>query len=291
MNWSLNHYNLICFGTSELDVFKRQSGTSKFDQARLFEYTSEDLANRYKDNLAGLAKLPALIVAEADPDREPQTPAFLSQITGVRQRGNQIGFQYQHLSDQLTSEEVFGCRYFDVDADSWEHSRTHWAVKDGNVVSQVFELVALRANKARPRFFDLDAWPLPTSDHIAIMMPFSAEFKPVYNVIKAACDESGYSALRVDEIYGPNKIMNDVFRTIVQGKLVICDLTGKNPNVLYETGLAHACGCDVILLTQNRQDVPFDLGQIRYVTYLPNGEGLEALQEELERHISACLNE
>ena len=78
--------------------------------------------------------------------------------------------------------------------------------------------------------------------------------------------------------------------SIVQSRLVICDLTGKNPNVLYETGLAHARGRDVILLTQNKEDVPFDLQQIRFISYVPNNEGLESLRGELNQSLNAALS-
>ena len=79
--------------------------------------------------------------------------------------------------------------------------------------------------------------------------------------------------------------MNDVFSTIVQSRLVISDLTGRNPNVLYETGLAHARNCDVILLAQSPQDIPFNLSQIRYIKYLPNEEGMAKLNEELKKSL------
>lgn len=68
---------------------------------------------------------------------------------------------------------------------------------------------------------------------------------------------------------------------------MVSDLTGRNPNVLYETGLAHACDRDVILITQNEGDVPFDLKHIRYIKYLPNQEGLKKLAADLEESIRA----
>ncbi len=285
--WHLDHYNLICYGNLEADVFLRKSGSTTFEQERVFEHTSKVLRERYIENPADLAMLPTLIVGECNLDRDKHTPAYFSRLTGIHDRGVNLGYEYRHLSDQLTSEEVFGSGLFNVDKN--ENYRTHWAVKEGNLIEQVFELFEGRAGNDRPKFFDVDAWPLPLGNHIAVMMPFAAEFDPVYQAIKAACDEMGCPALRVDEIYGPNKIVNDAFATIVQSRVVVCDLTGKNPNVLYETGLAHARGCEVILLTQYDQDVPFDLGQIRYIKYLPNGEGLERLQDKLKRFISTCL--
>ena len=40
-------------------------------------------------------------------------------------------------------------------------------------------------------------------------------------------------------------------------------------------------------IVQNDQDVPFDLGHIRHVRYMPNKEGLEELREDLLTAIRA----
>ena len=289
MNWSLEHYNLICYGDPSPDIFQHSSGNSTFSAERLFEYTSTDVENRFKENVGDLSDLPALVVAEvANPLGEPYTPAFFTQLSDVQKIGSTIRFSYRHLTKELSSEEVFGSELFDTEGR--EYSRTHWAVKKGNLVSKLFELLNGRSDPDLPKFFELKTWPLPRLDHIAVMMPFSAEFTPVYDVIKAVCEETGCPARRVDEIYGPTKIINDVFSTIVQSRLVICDLTRKNPNVLYEAGLAHARGRDIVLLTQNIEDVPFDLQQIRVISYVRNNEGFESLRSELKRSLNVALN-
>ena len=122
------------------------------------------------------------------------------------------------------------------------------------------------------------------------MMPFANEFDQVYEAIRIACSSLNLKTLRVDEIYGPNKIVDDIFSTIVQSQLVISDLTGRNPNVLYETGLAHAQGRDVIGIVQNGDDVPFDLKQFRYITYLLNEEGLTKLQRDLKHSVASFID-
>jgi hypothetical protein len=59
------------------------------------------------------------------------------------------------------------------------------------------------------------------------------------------------------------------------------DFTEKNPNVMYETGIAHTLGKHVVPITQSLDDVPFDMRHHRVLKYLPNGEGLDALQRAL----------
>jgi hypothetical protein len=50
---------------------------------------------------------------------------------------------------------------------------------------------------------------------------------------------------------------------MLRSRVVICDCTGRNPNVFYEIGIAHTLGREVILITQNPEDIPFDLRHLR----------------------------
>jgi nucleoside 2-deoxyribosyltransferase len=62
--------------------------------------------------------------------------------------------------------------------------------------------------------------------------------------------------------------MSQVWRDIRRSDVVVADLTGLNPNVFYEMGLAHALGKTIILIKQkDAQRVPFDLGNHRYYEY------------------------
>ena len=289
MKWSLSEYNLICYGHADNDIFRRSAGTDAFFfRTRLFECTSDDLRSRYQNDLNGLAELPALVVAEAKRGGAPVTPAFLSLIDNIRISGDNIMFGFNHLYE-ISSEGVFGCEYFNID--DYENSRTHWAIKRGNLAEGFFKLLQDAHKADHPRFFGVEQWPLPILGHVAVMMPFAAEFNGVYEAIKAACRTRRIEARRVDEIYKPTKIIDDVFATIAQSRLVICDLTGRNANVLYESGLAHALNCDVILVTQAIDDVPFDLRQFRVIKYLSNQEGLSKLTTDLEQTIQGTLQE
>ena len=72
-------------------------------------------------------------------------------------------------------------------------------------------------------------------------------------------------------------IIQDVVSLIDKSRVVICDCTGRNANVFYEIGIAHTLGREVILITQNEADIPFDLRHLRYVKYLNNAEGRQVL--------------
>jgi nucleoside 2-deoxyribosyltransferase len=61
--------------------------------------------------------------------------------------------------------------------------------------------------------------------------------------------------------------MDQVWRGIRQAKVLVAELTSKNPNVFYELGLAHALEKPVVLVSSNQEDVPFDLRHIRAILY------------------------
>jgi hypothetical protein len=128
------------------------------------------------------------------------------------------------------------------------------------------------------------------TDLVAVMMPFAQEFTSVYEAIRDACKECGLDCLRADDIWEEDAILQDIFNLIFRAKVVIVDFTGKNPNVMYETGMAHTLGKHVVPITQSLVDVPSDIAHHRTLKYLLNSEGLAALQESLTKKLKQfCL--
>ena len=101
-----------------------------------------------------------------------------------------------------------------------------------------------------------------------VVMPFHPLFGKEYDrVIKPAVEAAGLKCERGDEIYGHQSIVQDIWRSIRRSRVVVAELSGRNPNVMYEIGLAHAIGKPIVLLTRNEEDLPFDLRSLRFVFY------------------------
>lgn len=137
---------------------------------------------------------------------------------------------------------------------------------------------------SRDAYFQLAPPPID-ENLISVMMPFAANFAGVYTAIQGVATELGMTCQRADDIWIHTHINQDVVSLISKAKVVICDLSGRNPNVFYEAGIAHAIGAEVILISQHQTDVPFDLQHIRYINYLPNAEGIAALATNLKRRL------
>lgn len=113
------------------------------------------------------------------------------------------------------------------------------------------------------------------------IMPFDENFNPVWEAIKATVQEDPFniSCVRSDEVAEPGCIIENVLEYIARARLVIADLTGRNPNVFYELGIAHTCkpSSHVVLLAQTIDDVPFDLRHLRCLVYKPDLSNLSSM--------------
>lgn len=131
-------------------------------------------------------------------------------------------------------------------------------------------------------------------DSCFVMMPFVEPHDKYYSSIyEPAIKKAGLKPIRADhEIFGSGKIMDQVWSGIKAAKVLVAELTTKNPNVFYELGLAHALTKPVVLVSSNEEDVPFDLHHIRVIYYDVNDPfwGQKLLDKVAENVLSALKN-
>lgn len=103
------------------------------------------------------------------------------------------------------------------------------------------------------------------------IMPFGGWFDLYYNdIIHPAIEKAGLHSKRADDTFRPGVIIRDIWNDIKKAKVILAVLTEKNPNVLYELGLAHAIAKPAIIVSENIEDIPFDLRGLRAVKYDKN---------------------
>ncbi len=86
-------------------------------------------------------------------------------------------------------------------------------------------------------------------------------------IIEPAMSEFDVCAVRSDHISETGRITEQMFREILQADLCIAVLTGLNPNVFYELAIAQSASRPVILLIEEGETLPFDVQDLRCVTY------------------------
>lgn len=132
------------------------------------------------------------------------------------------------------------------------------------------------------------------TDSCFVMMPFAPPHGEYYaKIYKPAIDKVGLRPVRADtEIFGTGKIMDQIWSGINAAKVLVAELTTRNPNVFYELGLAHALEKPVVLVSSNEKDVPFDLRHIRVIYYDVDDPfwGSKLLDKVTENILSAIEN-
>ena len=109
----------------------------------------------------------------------------------------------------------------------------------------------------------------------------------LYNaVIKPVLNDLDYECVRADEIDASGSINNQIISKIIDSKLVIVNLSGLNPNVMYELALRHAIGKPVIMLKEGSfSDMPFDIIDQRTILYNDDLNSVVSTQNELRKKI------
>lgn len=122
-----------------------------------------------------------------------------------------------------------------------------------------------------------------------VLMPFDTEFDDIYRLgIQAVATECDVVAERVDEQSFSETILERIYRQIDAADFVIAEMTGRNPNVFYEVGYAHARDKLCTLLTQTADDIPFDLKHHRHIVY---GKSIAELKKKLAIEIKWLKSE
>ncbi|MCG8606744.1 hypothetical protein MJD09_17390, partial [bacterium] len=122
---------------------------------------------------------------------------------------------------------------------------------------------------------------------VFVIMPFAEQYDEVYTrVIKPTVSSLGFECIRADEIAKPGNINKDIVDRISRADFIIADLTDSNPNVMYELGLCHAMDRVTIMISQNTNNLPFDIRTYRVIDYKQTISGGEHLTKELTRFIT-----
>jgi len=155
------------------------------------------------------------------------------------------------------------------------------------------ELAKVDSDKSmlvQPLFEQPKKIPSDEAFDLFVLMPFKADLREVYeDHIKSVAASLSLKVARADDFFTTSAVMKDVWTAICRTRIIIADCTGRNPNVFYEIGLAHTVGKPVVLITQNSEDVPFDLRYIRYIPYEYTPRGMKKFEVNLTNTVKTVL--
>lgn len=117
---------------------------------------------------------------------------------------------------------------------------------------------------------------------VFVLTAFHPTYKKQFEAIAQVCQNLGLNAMRGDEEFA-EEVFPHILRLIIRARLIIANLDGRNPNVFYELGIAHALDKPTILVAPKPDDVPFDIRTRRLVFFESLDELRDRLRDELAR--------
>ncbi len=277
---------------------------------RFGEHTADGIRAQFSaldaTALEKLTTLPALLAYE----KQCNLSAHVARITRIqRDSSGELRFDHEPVEGipPIPPDRILELAW-ELDIGQWEMNRTHWAIKDIDLAQVLSEagIASLEKGGLSPKFPrasevtptqlvvapSVFAIPVKPRDPrlVAVMMPFTKEFDTTYQAIKAACTAVGLSCEKADDVWDAETVIQDIFDLIYRSAITVVDLSGRNSNVMYETGIAHTLGRPVVPISRSVDSLPFDLAHHRTLPYLPNIEGLAEMQTKLERRLRTLLS-
>ncbi len=125
--------------------------------------------------------------------------------------------------------------------------------------------------------------------NIFVITPFNEDFLALFEEYKKQFSDS-YEFTNAGDMDNQQNIIKDIVEGIANADVIIADLTGLNANVFYELGLAHAMNKKVIIITQDIDELPFDIKSYRANSYSLQFNKIPALLDEIRKLLAGAMD-
>lgn len=162
-----------------------------------------------------------------------------------------------------------------------------------------------------------EVWPLDVKERLQVspgeslrpfktilLMPFESRFNQVADVIKQTVEEVVQNFAvqfsmenpivnRLDWVTSSGVIQQQIWQEILEADLIFCDITGFNPNVMFEAGVCASWKnmTKVAFIKDRyfRQQSAFDIAPIRYAEYELTSDGINHFKEMVAKLTTDAL--
>jgi len=119
-----------------------------------------------------------------------------------------------------------------------------------------------------------------------VLMEFEQPYIDIYDhLIKPIVEGEGFRCLKSDDIFTTTSVIEDIWDNINKSALIIAEISSSNPNVMYELGICHTVGKNVMMITQYPDKIPFNFRHMRCYPYTNDIPG----SDELKRNIKSVI--
>jgi len=95
----------------------------------------------------------------------------------------------------------------------------------------------------------------------------SGHWKEVKKIITSVAEEAGFRTRLVSESEETHVIQKTIVQNVFYDDIVICDVSSKNPNVMFELGLRFAFDKAAVIIKDNETGYSFDTSPVEHVNY------------------------
>ncbi len=118
-------------------------------------------------------------------------------------------------------------------------------------------------------------------DLIFVLTPFEKREEATYAAVVEAFQSWNVRVRRGDEENITSNILRHIVTLIAQANIIVANVATRNPNVMYELGIAQSLGKKVILVSRTVDNVPFDLKHQRILLYKTREDLVSKLRESV----------
>ncbi|KDN29418.1 hypothetical protein VFDL14_14685 [Vibrio fortis] len=119
------------------------------------------------------------------------------------------------------------------------------------------------------------------SNQVFVLTPMNKDFYEDYAWVEESFLKHKFLCVKGDDVMVQSNLLSHIIKEIASSRFVVANISGRNPNVFYELGIAHAMGKDVLLIARNEKDITFDLSSSQVIVYKSKAQ--------LERSVSEWL--
>jgi len=124
--------------------------------------------------------------------------------------------------------------------------------------------------------------PAPVDSQTALLLlPLQGIRGKNHQLIASAVERIGWQCLVAEDIRTGKSAVRALWISINQSRVMIADLTGEDPAVMYALGIAHTVGRDTILIRPKGSKLLTDIPRTRRIEYEEGEEGRKNLEEQL----------
>lgn len=118
---------------------------------------------------------------------------------------------------------------------------------------------------------------------VFVLTPFHPSEERTFAAIVEGFKDFGVRVVRGDESSIDGAILTHIIEQIAQARFIVANVSTRNPNVMYELGIAHALGKDVIMISNSMDEMPFDIKSKRILFYRDYDDLVRKLGSEVVR--------